>query len=728
MSQILTDQDFANAKRDISDIDKAVNTESIVDPRWGGDFKSLPLVSKEWNAKTQDAQSTINAWQEAINTIVVNDGVPALAVSTANGNNQQAVNDLGGVDYWAARAYQTNNEVRLTDGTIVISTIDNNSNNPNSDMTGWKKKNSADQIFDESGKTQQDLNTLFKNQKLIDTRLYGLKVDTLEDQTASIHAAFTANPNSQHFYIPKGTIKANIVFPRAYMKLVGDGLLNTIIEPFDLTKPAVSFNKKLYSGMYDISVQAGQDFTAASLLDATDVRYMELINYDTRKTIKSGEVHKYETILIDNRAVTTSWVGYNKLKNVRAVYGAYGYLSDVDKLNSVLEMDGCLFSFNGYFNIKTSVSNSTFINMDVANGGKLQPSGTYDESQYGGMYIKGNNSVLLGLWHELNAQASSSYNSNNLYIHPDSWNITHNFARDTRGSNNVRTYTASQGQLQDVNTADRSINDGQGRARPHQLIKNGNFTHWDATLNRPKGWSGYFSGTWSQEATDLPKGYNTGLKVVSNVAGNCGIYQPIYNPDNMAESYIKDLSKWVGREITVSFWVKNIGTSATAIRGGISTDATNVYFSSGNFVSSTRLGEYVKIVAAIKVTGSEPKICAGVKVSGVDQGMIVAGFSVADDCRVNDSQAKSLTEDGGEIFGNLEVRGNLTNNGVSPVFRPTTVTTTGLTNAAGLINTTDKYVGKQVFNNTNSLMYYATGTTPTSAWKSFDSTNTITPA
>lgn len=160
MSQILTDQDFANAKRDISDIDKAVNTESIVDPRWGGDFKSLPMVSKEWDAKTQDAQSTINSWQEAINTIVINDGVPALAVSTANGNNQQAVNDLGGVDYWAARSYQANNEVRLDDGTVVISTIDNNSNNPNSNMTGWKKKNSADQIFDESGKTQQEINTM----------------------------------------------------------------------------------------------------------------------------------------------------------------------------------------------------------------------------------------------------------------------------------------------------------------------------------------------------------------------------------------------------------------------------------------------------------------------------------------------------------------------------------------------------------------------------------------
>lgn len=166
MSQILTDQDFANAKRDIDDIDKAVNTKSIVDPRWGGDFKSLPLVSEEWDAKTQDAQNTINDWQQAINAIVVDDGVPALAVSTANGSNQQAVNDLGGVDYWAARSYQASNEVRLADGTVVISTIDNNSNNPNIDMTGWKKKNTADQIFDESGLSQQEVNNFVSEKTL----------------------------------------------------------------------------------------------------------------------------------------------------------------------------------------------------------------------------------------------------------------------------------------------------------------------------------------------------------------------------------------------------------------------------------------------------------------------------------------------------------------------------------------------------------------------------------
>lgn len=252
MAQILTDQDFQNAKRDISDIDKAVNTESIVDPRWGGDFKSLPLVSKEWDAKTQDAQSTINSWQDAITQITVNDGVPALAVSTANGNNQQAVNDLGGVDYWAARAYQTNNEVRLTDGTIVISVIDNNSNNPNSDMTGWKKKNSADQIFDESGLSQQEINNkqADRNKDEINARDWGiLPTNSPEINSANWFALNNAFPErpALDIFVPIGTYNFSdgfyITRPH-HIRGIGVGELSKTIFNFSGAAPVGTVNYK----------------------------------------------------------------------------------------------------------------------------------------------------------------------------------------------------------------------------------------------------------------------------------------------------------------------------------------------------------------------------------------------------------------------------------------------------------------------------------------------------
>lgn len=94
---ILTDEDFANAKRDIDDIGKSVNTEAVINPRVGSAFRSIPLVSKDWQLKLNTfnttAQSLINDWQSAINLITQESGIPALSVSDASGKNQQQINN-----------------------------------------------------------------------------------------------------------------------------------------------------------------------------------------------------------------------------------------------------------------------------------------------------------------------------------------------------------------------------------------------------------------------------------------------------------------------------------------------------------------------------------------------------------------------------------------------------------------------------------------------------------
>ena len=586
---------------------------------------------------------------------------------------------------------------------------------------GW----TAELIVD-GDKTQKQINNFFKSKKLIDTRLYGVVANTTADQTAAIHAAFAANPTNNNFYIPTGVVKANIVYPRAYINLVGDSMLKTILQPFDLTKPAVSFNKFLYPSLTQLSVQAGQDYTSEQLIDARDSRYIYMSEVDTKKTIKSGETHSYQTILIDNRSPNVGWTGYNTFDNVRCTYGSYGYLSDTDKLNSVISMKSCVFAGNGYFGIKTAAHNGTFLSMDIAGNGKLCPSGTYDETMYGGVYLSGANTAILAAWHEENQHSTINYSENSLYIHPDSSNIVHNFGRNTRSNVNARVFTQSQGQLINVSTADRATDDGLGRARNYQLCKNGTFLHINSATTRPKGWLGTFIGTWSQETSDLPTGYATGFKFVSSAAGANNLYQKVYDSTDINNSLIKDISKWVGREVTVSFWVKNIGTSTSSIRGGITTD-TRAYFIDGNYSSVTEIGVWRKFIVSRKITGTETFIAFGLRVAGVGESFIVTGFSFADDCRVLDSQAKPITEDGGEIYGSLSVDGKITQSGQALINSPVQLGNNGLLSAATAINTTDKYIGKQVFNTSNSLMYYATGTTPISPWKSFDSTNTITP-
>ena len=60
--------------------------------------------------------------------------------------------------YDSSLTYNSGERVILTNGDIVKSTIDGNTNDPNVNMTGWVKANSTSQIFDESGLNQQEWN------------------------------------------------------------------------------------------------------------------------------------------------------------------------------------------------------------------------------------------------------------------------------------------------------------------------------------------------------------------------------------------------------------------------------------------------------------------------------------------------------------------------------------------------------------------------------------------
>lgn len=84
---------------------------------------------------------------------------PTSSILDASGETQQKVNYNGG-SKWHSRVggYKENERVTLTNGDIVKSTVDGNTNDPNADMTGWAKTNSASQIFDASGKNQQEVN------------------------------------------------------------------------------------------------------------------------------------------------------------------------------------------------------------------------------------------------------------------------------------------------------------------------------------------------------------------------------------------------------------------------------------------------------------------------------------------------------------------------------------------------------------------------------------------
>ncbi len=97
VDEIVTRQELIDAKRDARDLGKAVNEKVIVSPRYGEDFKSLPMIASEGEAIISSfdsaAQGKINEWEAAISLITQEGGVPALAVSDASGVTQQEINE-----------------------------------------------------------------------------------------------------------------------------------------------------------------------------------------------------------------------------------------------------------------------------------------------------------------------------------------------------------------------------------------------------------------------------------------------------------------------------------------------------------------------------------------------------------------------------------------------------------------------------------------------------------
>lgn len=71
----------------------------------------------------------------------------ASSVQDASGENQQQINDFGGAKWYAkSGGYALGATVKLANGEIVKSTIPNNINDPNVDMTGWVEANDASLI------------------------------------------------------------------------------------------------------------------------------------------------------------------------------------------------------------------------------------------------------------------------------------------------------------------------------------------------------------------------------------------------------------------------------------------------------------------------------------------------------------------------------------------------------------------------------------------------------
>lgn len=94
--------------------------------------------------------------------------------------------------YDSSLVYNSGERVILTNGDIVKSTIGGNTNDPNVNMAGWVRANDASQVFDESGKAQQEVNNSLKSSVFY-------HIDSLED--AQKYLGYIVEYNGKHFEV-----------------------------------------------------------------------------------------------------------------------------------------------------------------------------------------------------------------------------------------------------------------------------------------------------------------------------------------------------------------------------------------------------------------------------------------------------------------------------------------------------------------------------------------------
>lgn len=247
---------------------------------------------------------------------------PYLSSDVVDGNQtQDQINLYGGKKYdMPVGGYPLNTCVLLNNGDIAKSTIDGNTNDPNVNMMGWIKTNSASQIFDESGLSQQEINSNF-----VTPEMYGAKAnDPVFDNTTALNTAFATGKDvystPDKTYYVTGSIEAK------GQKLIGGWKIHsnrqaewTVTANSD--KPSMDKMRVMYmDAQYDlVDLLAIKSLGINTILHYCQFEPTSIRGTDTLRKL----LDNMTTVGLDCFVGTVSWVALPNLNDWIALAESY---------------------------------------------------------------------------------------------------------------------------------------------------------------------------------------------------------------------------------------------------------------------------------------------------------------------------------------------------------------------------------------------------------------------
>lgn len=248
MATTISTQDIIDAKRDIDDIGKAVNENTIVSPRYGEDFKSLPMISAEFQISSDAAEAAAVSAAESANIAQSSANIAEAAATAAAISANIFETPEAGVDPVTGVADGAYFNVRSSSDDSYIDEYQNVGGVPTptgktypsaAALTGVKEaiidpitgKASASKVFDDSGKSMQALSDSY-HKYIANVLNFGAKTIPGFDNRDAFEAAgaWLEAKGGGALYIPDGVFEFYSVFgsnnccikPRANVTYVGN--------------------------------------------------------------------------------------------------------------------------------------------------------------------------------------------------------------------------------------------------------------------------------------------------------------------------------------------------------------------------------------------------------------------------------------------------------------------------------------------------------------------------